>query len=521
MELQKQPLNQIVRKGKAFTQITVDDDCIVRDSKPDIVKMIHTKGRVVIDEVKVENRALWVSGQLKFMVLYRSDSEGSKLDTLSDAVSFREKIYMDEILEDDRVWVDQRVEDLNITAINSRKLAVRAVIGLEAVCEKPVTAEIACAVKGEEGILEKREKRTLLDLCVSKKDIMRTHAEFKLPGANPNIARIVYDNAEIRGLQTACMGDEIQVRGTACVSVLYQSTEGGMEWFETETPFMGNIDAGREAGQQSLYWIRVKPGETELNLMTDADQEPRNLSLDVNFDVELRMWQEKEYEILSDVYSLKNHLIPQTDDLCVWNLMVKNEAKQRLLQQMKLQEGQEKILQVSSCEGKLEIDRVEIGENALDVEGILLVDILYTTTDDHFPVAHTLEQLPFRQRIEVQGLSENEKDVIYELEPGIDQLAVNLLDSEQYEVKALISLTALVLREEHFDSISEISSEAMDIRELSELPGITGYVVQKGESLWDIAKRYHTTEEEMMRTNGIPAGPLTPGQKLVIVKRVG
>ena len=56
---------------------------------------------------------------------------------------------------------------------------------------------------------------------------------------------------------------------------------------------------------------------------------------------------------------------------------------------------------------------------------------------------------------------------------------------------------------------------------MSELPGITGYVVQKDESLWDIAKRYHTTEEELMRTNGIQAGPLAPGQKLVIVKSVG
>ena len=52
------------------------------------------------------------------------------------------------------------------------------------------------------------------------------------------------------------------------------------------------------------------------------------------------------------------------------------------------------------------------------------------------------------------------------------------------------------------------------------LPGITGYVVQKDESLWDIAKRYHTTEEEMMRTNGIAGGQISPGQKLVIVKSV-
>lgn len=520
MDLQKQPLNQMVRKGKVFAQITVDNDCIVKDSKPDIVKMIHTKGRVILDEVKVENRAVWVSGQLKFTVLYRSDSENSKLETLSDAVSFREKIYMDEVLEEDRVWVDQRVEDLNITAINSRKLAVRAVVGVEALCEKARTVEIACAVKDPAGICVKTETHPLLDLILEKKDILRIHNEISLPGSNPNIARMIYDNVDVRGLQTACVGDMLQVRGVADVSVLYQSTEGLMEWYETELPIMGNLE-GQNLGQQSLYWIRVRPGETEISLQTDNDQEPRNLSLDMVFDVEIRLWQEKEFEILSDAYSLKETLVPATQSLGVCNLMVKNEAKQRLLQQVKLPEGQERILQISSCEGKMEVDHVEIKENGLEVEGILEADILYTTTDDHFPVAHAMEQIPFTQKIEVQGLREQEKDIIYELDPGIDQLAVNLLDNDQYEVKAVLSLTALVLREEQVNVVAEIETQPFDSKALEALPGVTGYVVQKEDSLWDIAKHYHTTEEEMMTTNGLSSSLLTPGQKLVIVKRVG
>lgn len=519
MELKKQPLNQIVRKGRAFTQITLDDDCIVKDSKPDIVKIIHTKGSVSLEEVKVESRVVWVAGQLKFIVLYRSDNEENKLDTLSDSVNFRDKIYMDDLTEEDSVWLDPRVEDLTISVINSRKLAVRSVIGVEALCEKQVREEIACSVQENEGTLEKKEKRTLLDLCVSKKDILRTHTEMTLPGASPNIARIIYDHVDIRGLQDDCMGEEIRVHGTACVSVLYQSVEGQLEWYDTETPFTGSVSCG-QMGQQALYWARVRPGEMELNLLTDADQEPRNLSLDMTFDIQLCGWQEKEFELLADTYSLKNNLLPRTEHVCVWNLMVKNEAKQRVLQQVKLQGGQEKILQISSCEGKLEVDRVELRENGLNVEGVLLTDILYTTTDDHFPVAHAMEQIPFSQKIEVQGLAEGEKDIVYELEPTIDQLAVNLLDSEQYEIKAVLSLAALVLREEHFDTIAEIQEEPLDVEKLSALPGITGYVVKQDESLWDIAKHYHTTEEEMMHTNGLTGGQISPGQKLVIVKNV-
>ena len=45
MELKKQILKQNIQKSKAFTQVTLDDDCIVKDSKPDIIKIIHTKGK--------------------------------------------------------------------------------------------------------------------------------------------------------------------------------------------------------------------------------------------------------------------------------------------------------------------------------------------------------------------------------------------------------------------------------------------------------------------------------------------
>ena len=39
MELDKHICTQLVEKAKAFTQITLDDDYIIRDNKPDVVRM--------------------------------------------------------------------------------------------------------------------------------------------------------------------------------------------------------------------------------------------------------------------------------------------------------------------------------------------------------------------------------------------------------------------------------------------------------------------------------------------------
>lgn len=517
MELKKHTLKQNSLKSKAFTQVTLDDDCIVRDNKPDVIKIIHTKGNILFEEIKVSGQTVWVTGQIRFTVLYRSD--GNRIEALSDSVNFGEKVFMDEVEELDTVKLNGRLEDLNITAINSRKLAVRAVIGIHAVCEQMVEEELVGSLSGDDTVQQKVDKRQMLLLATSKRDILRTHNELTLPGASPNIGRILYYNVDIRNKEVILSNDRVQIQGEAFVSVLYSSVEGQMEWYESMVPFSGIMDC-EISGQQPLYWICSKPGDVEMEVVSDYDGEMRSLSLDMTFDVDIKIWNEEEVEILSDAYSLRKNLIPQTSQMCAWKLLVKNVAKLRVSQQMRLADDKERILQLCSYEGSVDVDQAEIVENGLMVEGILSVHILYATTDDNFPVAHTFEQLPFSQVIDVPGMKADTQGVTYELEPGIDQLAVNLLDNERYEIKASVSVAALVLKEECFDKIVEIREEDFDAGQLAGQPGVTGYIVQEDEPLWNIAKRFHTTEEEMISTNGLKTPKIKPGEKIIIVKNV-
>ena len=517
LELKRQTLKQNSQKGRAFTQVTLDDDCIVKDNKPDVIKIIHTKGQVLFEEVKVSSQTVWVTGQLRFTILYRS--EENRLETMSDSVNFGEKIFMDEAEELDTVKLTGSLEDLTISAINSRKLAVRAVIGIKAVCEQMTEEELVNSISGDPGIQQKQDSRQMLLLVTSKKDILRTHNEMTLPKASPNIGKIIYYNVDIRNKEITLTNDRVQVQGEAYLSVLYTSPEGQMEWYESMVPMSGTMDC-ENAQPQSLYWISSRITDTELEAANDYDGEQRNLVLDMNFDVDIKIWREEEVEILSDAYSLGQNLIPETAPMSAWKLLVKNEAKLRISQQLKLSDDKERILQLCSYEGSVDVDAVEPVENGLQVEGILSVHILYATTDDSFPVAHSFEQIPFTQVIDVQGMGKYAAGINYEFEPGIDQLVVSLLDNERYEIKASLSLAALVLKEDCFDKIVEIREEPLDEKKLVAQAGVTGYIVQDGEQLWDIARNYHTTEEEIVNTNGLKTPKIKAGDKLIIVKSV-
>ena len=52
------------------------------------------------------------------------------------------------------------------------------------------------------------------------------------------------------------------------------------------------------------------------------------------------------------------------------------------------------------------------------------------------------------------------------------------------------------------------------------MAGITVYMVKPGESMWDIAKKFYTTKEEIIRMNELADDLVTPGQPLLLVKKV-
>ena len=320
---------------------------------------------------------------------------------------------MDEVEERDTVNLSGDLEDLNISAINSRKLAVRALLGIHAVCEVPVEEEIVSGVENDPDIQQKSRTMQLLALTSAKKDILRVHSDIALPQSSPNIGHLLYDYVEVRNRQVICTGEQMQIQGEAYVNVLYSSPEGKMEWYETMVPFSESIEGGM-TGTQPVCWVHCQTKEYEVEPAEDYDGEMRALSLNLSMDVEMKLWEERNVELLADVYSLETNLVPQKEMVCAKKLLIKNEAKLRISEQMKLAEEQERILQLCSFEGHAEMDHVEPVENGLQVEGILTVDILYATTDDSFPIAHTQEQIPFTQIVDVPGMKGHTEDISYE-----------------------------------------------------------------------------------------------------------
>ena len=90
--------------------------------------MIKERGKIHLDEIHVNNGHVWFKGVLEFDILYRTDLDNRKINSLNGEISFQESLSIDGTEELDPVKVEGRIEDISVSVINSRKLGIRSLV---------------------------------------------------------------------------------------------------------------------------------------------------------------------------------------------------------------------------------------------------------------------------------------------------------------------------------------------------------------------------------------------------------
>jgi spore coat assembly protein SafA len=100
-------------------------------------------------------------------------------------------------------------------------------------------------------------------------------------------------------------------------------------------------------------------------------------------------------------------------------------------------------------------------------------------------------------------------------------------DARRYEVRVVLKLVAKVTRMVQLDVVVDVEEAAEEEKkgekkeEYKDKPYMTIYIVQKGDTLWKIAKRYNVTLDAIIKANNITNPDLIyPGQRLIIPRQM-
>lgn len=513
MELIKKEIQTNVI-GKTITdQFVIDDDYNVPDSKSDVGRVVAGEGMVTVEEIRRMENYLRVAGKLYFKILYVTDAVIPGLASLQGQLPFEEMVYLDK--EEGETYIVQVTGvEFNAAVIHSRKLSLKAMVDLSIHSEKTGEEEITTDVDGEERIFKKMRPAELLKFHTGKKDIYRIKEEIAIPGTKENIGTLIWTDVELRKIDTKVSQDLISFTGTLQLFALYKSEEDKTDWVEQTVPFEGSISCnGAQEGDYHHIYHNLSDVNVEVRM--DGDGEMRALGMEATLEMRVFLYEEEQLEILEDVYSVEQECVLEKRPASYEELITQNHSKYKFSERLNLPELKDEILQICHSGGRIQMEHMEIAETGIQIEGVLYVNFLYVKANDSIPFGMWSGMLPFSYLIES---GRNCPDMRYDITANVEQLSIDMAGSEEVEVKAVLAFQSFLRQPLQTETIVGLTLQPFNDEELQKRPGIIGYITKDGDDLWNLAKRYCTTEESIMENNQLTSRELRAGEKLLIFK---
>lgn len=517
MEIKKKSVRALRVKSKASSQVTFDEDYNIPDIKPDMGRMIQSKGDMVMDEVRLSDGRAFLRGNLNVDLLYVGEDEG-EIYSLSAKLPMEEIINLEGIAGGDKMCLKWEIEDLSLYVIHSRKLNIKAIVTFYAVVDEPTEIRLPISV-GDESVSVRKKKVCLMSLHVHKKDTMRVKEDIQLVSNRPNIRELLWHTIEARGIDLRPEDNVVKVKGELAIFVLYAGDDEGnpLQWMEYSLPFGGEVECP-ECRDELIPNIEVSMIHQGIEVKPDSDGEERIFQADVVLELDMKMYKEEEHDIVLDVYTPLKECVIHGKKEILDSLLVRNSSKCRLTDRVEVKETQGKVLQICHSMGRIKIDKSAIVEDGILVEGIVLLKVLYIIGNDDMPFYSMETMIPFTHVAEARGIT---KECTYFLQTDMEQLSTTMVDSNELEVKATVGINVLVLNSREEMIIEKVEEQPLDRNKIQNMPGITVYMTGEGDTMWDIAKRFYTTVDEICRINELEGDEVKPGQPLLLVKKVG
>ena len=501
------------RAGEQVTQILLEGDMIVPDSKPDLQEILRCEGMVKIREKRISDDRVSFSGDLEVCVLYRAKNGEKPLYAMKSRLPLEDFLHMDGLAKGMDVSLEAELEHLDCRIINDRKLSVKAILSVGAEAEQKKKAEILTGVSGETmdtltGIL--RMERDVAEV----KDRFTVKEEMTIPASLPEIGEILMEHIRLTEQDIRPMDGKAMVRGNLCINLLYADEEGNLGSMTEKIPFSGYLENGNIQLKTDLTGS-LTVEDCRLTPVVDEDGETRALAADVTIGAVLNGKETAEQTFLMDAYAPDGVVTLKKEEITYPAAVVNGRNQFTIKERILLENGEMPMLRAENTWGEVRLSEARTMADAVEAEGVLTADILYHCADDAEPVRMIQRGLPFVQTMEMKGvLAGDDADVSLRLE----DMDFQMLSDREGEIRATVTMEANVNRQETAEVLTDIVME--EPAETLPMAGAVIYMVQKGDSLWKIAKKYRTTVADIMSVNEIENPELIyPGQKLLIIKR--
>lgn len=508
IELNKDILKIEEMRGREETQLLVETEVYLAQSKPAIGKLLWVDGNVDILSTKVIRDRVIVSGVVKFKIVYMGEEEEG-IYTIDSNADFKEEIEIPNITEEMSAFIVSNIEYIEDEILDEKKVLLKALLSLNTKIEEMNSVEIITGMSEKEHLQTQKEKIRYKEVQGREVSYVFVKDSIEIDEDSPEIEEILKISISSNEEEATVVEDRIILSGLATPRIIYYG-EDRISTIEKEIHFNHFIEMPG-AITDSASQINMEVIEGTWDLVENEEGQLKVIDIEIKLRISANAFLENEKELIVDAYSTNEKLDIQRETISLIEEIATFDHREKIFKE--LQEYNIKEIYDITGYPTVVDKRIEMGQ--IQIEGLLGVQIIYLE-DESMEIKTLKDEIPYSYSI---GLEGRDPDLLIDVDLSIESIKSDSL-KDPTNLEAVIKHKVDLSRNRLLSLVKGIE-ETGDIIDKREGPSITIYIVQTGDLLWDIAKRYNTTMEEILEANeNINSDNIMPGEKIIIEKKV-
>lgn len=476
---------KIVTKVNTF-QVT--NDVIVPDIKPDIVNIITVNGIAYIYRQEIENSRIKLDGNIDSFIIYLSGDGDTR--SIQTTLSFNNSLEDNKVKENSVLKSNVRISNIESKVLNERKLSIVATVSVEYVVSEVQEIGISDEFLNNIPLLQKQEKELNIKSlvgCNTSKATLKEDINIE-----DEIAEVLKVDINITNGEEKISYNKVLTKGESEISIIYLTEEGRINVAKASFPIMSFVDIDNVTeGNTCKTTYSIRNMLFKLN-----NRESHSVTFQIDFEILCEAFENKNINIVSDLYSLSNDVEISYKNVCLENISEDDEMLE-IDEKVKLEDIKNLLA--------VENNGVQVIKNDnYNIEGEINLKIYYEVTNKSGLNVKKVK-IPFITKVKAQS------NIRFE----VANISNSVISDE---LRLNIRLNMLTI-ESNSNNINFIENVNVLKPNEDDDYNVVVYLVKRNDDLWHIAKKFKVTTESIVKVNNLENPDMIyPGDKLYILK---
>lgn len=481
-------------------------EMIVPDACPDILRIVGTEGTLCVHNKDAKSGSAQMDGIVKTTVLYVPDGMAG-LQKLSMQIPFSCKIENTNIVPQMTLQICPAVVSAETRLMNPRKVFVTLQVSIQVQGTVPDTVVFCTEADAEPDVslqVLKKEQTVWMITGVGEKPFQFSD-RMRLPAGKLELEEMLNSRVSISSGDAKIIGTKLIFKGEVQVRVLYRSTTGTLQTADYTLPYSQIMEM---KGVQEEADCSVSVILTDCAIGAETDGEESGFVFSMGFLAQAKAWEARTISFLSDLYSTTYTAVPQVRNYLFHSLRETAENRNSRRETIETSVLPKSILDAYVLTGAAA--QMQEGEDkvfSVDTKAI----VLYLGEDNQIYAASLRATAEERITMEPQRSC-----VCKAVCPG-EVFATPVPDG--IEVRYPIDFLFESVTDVKAAGISDVTLEKQEPQEPR--PSVVLRMAEEEDQVWDLAKRYGSTVEEICAANGLEEQEkeLSAGRLLLIPRK--